>query len=281
MTPLRPLALGLLLVIGICSAPSFGAGKTSARAADGFPVPVGRSFSDCPYCPRMVVLPAGHFLMGSPPSEKYRFDNEGPQHPVMVPRAFAMAAYPITQEQLAVWRKTQVPPGEARNPAVMVTWYDAMAYARWLSVRTGHRYRLPTEAQYEYAERAGTRTPYYWGDTIGNGNANCVGCGSPLDGTGSTPVGSFPPNRWGLYDMAGDVFEWAADCYYESYAGAPATADVARASVQGKCRMRVLRASSWFNLPSFLRSAYRFRELPASKNTRRGFRVVRLADLRR
>ena len=92
------------------------------------------------------------------------------------------------------------------------------------------------------------------------------------------PVGSFPPNRWGLYDMAGDVFEWVADCYYESYAGAPAVADIARARARGKCPMRVLRASSWFNLPSFLRSAYRFRELPSSRNTRRGFRVVRLAD---
>ena len=173
------------------------------------------------------------------------------------------------------------PPGEARYPAVMVSWYDAVAYARWLSTRTGHRIACPPRRNTNTPSAPARRTPYYWGDTIGDANANCVGCGSPLDGTGSTPVGSFPPNRWGLYDMAGDVFEWAADCYYESYAGAPAVADSARESVQGKCRMRVLRASSWFNLPSFLRSAYRFRELPASKNTRRGFRVVRFAAARR
>lgn len=278
MTALRQLALILLLAGGSSWAACFAAG--GATAAGGFPVRVGGSFRDCPYCPRMVVLPAGRFLMGSPRNEKYRFDNEGPRHPVTVPRPFAMAAHPITVQQLAAWRKTRVPPGEARYPAVMISWYDAVAYAKWLSGKTGHRYRLPTEAQYEYAERAGTHTPYYWGEGIGKANANCIGCGSPLDGTGSTPVGSFPPNRWGLYDMAGDVFEWVADCYYESYAGAPSVADVARQSAHGECPMRVLRGSSWFNLPSFLRSAYRFRELPASRSARRGFRLVRLADPR-
>lgn len=278
MRELRQLALAVWLALGACGAPCCLAG-TGAVAAAGFPVPIGGSFRDCPSCPRMVVLPAGIFLMGSPRDEKYRFDNEGPQHRVTVPRPFAMAAYPVTARELAAWRKTQVPAGEGRYPAVMVTWYEAMAYAKWLSSQTGHPYRLPTEAQYEYAERAGTHAPYYWGESIGRANANCIGCGSPLDGTGSTPVGSFPPNRWGLYDMAGDVFEWVADCYYDSYDGAPAVADIARQR-RGECPMRGLRASSWFNLPSFLRSAYRFRELPGSKSARRGFRLVRLPDPR-
>lgn len=276
MKGLRRLALGLALALCACSAPCIA----GARAGAGFPVRIGGSFRDCPYCPRMVVLPAGRFLMGSPPNEKYRFDNEGPQHLVTVPRPFAMAAYPITVRQLSTWRKTRVPSREGRYPAVMVTWYDATAYAKWLSRKTGHRYLLPTEAQYEYAERAGTRTPYYWGESIGRANANCIGCGSPLDGTGSTPVGSFPPNRWGLYDMAGDIFEWVADCYYDNYGGAPVVADLARQRSHGDCPMRGLRGSSWFNLPSFLRSAYRFRELPASRSARRGFRLVRLADPR-
>jgi formylglycine-generating enzyme required for sulfatase activity len=99
-----------------------------------------------------------------------------------------------------------------------------------------------------------------------------------VDGVGSTPVGSFASNAFGLYDMAGDIFEWTADCYAESQAGAPAEAHVARQAASGDCQMRTLRGSSWFNLPSFLRSAYRFREIPGGKNSRRGFRVVREAD---
>jgi len=160
----------------------------------------------------------------------------------------------------------------------MVTWYDAASYADWLSKQTGHKYRLPTEAEYEYAERAGTASPYYWGNQIGKANANCIGCGSILDGTGSTKVGSFTPNAFGLFDMAGDVFEWVQDCYFDSFDGAPGEANIARESEKGDCQMRVLRASSWFNLPSFLRSAYRFRELPGARNLRRGFRVVREPD---
>jgi formylglycine-generating enzyme required for sulfatase activity len=250
----------------------------ATAATIGFPVSPGHSFRDCENCPEMVPLPTGEFMMGSPSAEKYRFDNEGPQHRVRVTRMIAMGKYPVTADELAAWKKTKVPPREGRYPAVRLTWFDAQAYAAWLSQRTGHKYRLPTEAEYEYAERAGSTTSYYWGNAIGKGNANCIGCGSFLDGTGSTVVGSFPPNRFGLFDMAGDVFEWVADCYFESHAGAPAEAHISRESLKGACPMRTLRASSWFNLPSFLRAAYRFREVPDGKNTRRGFRVVREAD---
>ena len=251
-----------------------------ARAgAEGFPAPVGGSFRDGAGAPELVVLPTGQFLMGSPPTEKYRFDNEGPLHLVRVDHAIAMSKYPVTAEELAVWKGTAPKTGEERSPAVMITWYDAAAYADWLSKKTGHKYRLPTEAEYEYAERAGTTSAYYWGNQIGKGNANCIGCGSLWDGTGSTKVGSFAPNAFGLFDMAGDVFEWVQDCYFDSFDGAPNDANIARESETGDCPMRVLRASSWFNLPSFLRSAYRFRELPGAKNLRRGFRVVREPDL--
>jgi formylglycine-generating enzyme required for sulfatase activity len=243
-----------------------------------FPAATGASFRDCPDCPDMVALPTGQFLMGSPATEKYRFDNEGPQHAVRVDKPFAMSKYPVTVQQLAEWQGMQVSADEGAYPAVMVSWFDANAFADWLSKKAGHKYRLPTEAEYEYAERAGTTTPYYWGNDIGPGNANCIGCGSPLDGTGSTKVGSFPPNAWGLYDMAGNVFEWVADCYFDAQIGAPIEASVARQSQSGECPMRVLRASSWYNLPVFLRASYRFREVPSTKNLRRGFRLVREAD---
>lgn len=210
------------LVSGIIALGGAAAGNT------GFPATTGAGFRDCPGCPDMVALPTGQFLMGSPATEKYRFDNEGPQHVVRVDKPFAMSKYPVTEEQLAEWRGTRVGADEGAYPAVMVSWLDANAFADWLSKKTGHKYRLPTEAEYEYAERAGTTTPYYWGNDIGAGNANCIGCGSPLDGTGSTKVGSFPPNAWGLYDMAGNVFEWVADCYFDTQAGAPGEASIAR-----------------------------------------------------
>ena len=271
---IRKNVLPCLVCVGLA------AGLSSVLAAEQkvLPAAAGPGFRDCKTCPEMVPLPKGEFAMGSPATEKYRFDNEGPQHRVRVTRSIAMGKYPVTQEELAAWRQTKISAGEERFPAVRLTWFDAKAYVQWLSQKTGYRYRLPTEAEYEYAERAGSTTAYYWGNAIGKGNANCIGCGSLMDGTGSTRVGSFPPNRFGLFDMAGNVFEWVEDCYSESQAGAPGEAHIARKNPKGPCPMRTLRASSWFNLPSFLRAAYRFREIPDGKNTRRGFRVVREMD---
>jgi formylglycine-generating enzyme required for sulfatase activity len=245
-----------------------------AGSAPGFPVGVGQEFQDCPTCPVMVVLPAGKFMMGSPADEKGRFDNEGPQHEVIVSHPFAISKYPVTMGQLRAWQSSRGPDPIDNDPAVIVTWGDGGKYAEWLSQKTGRHYHLPTESEYEYAERAGTTTTYYWGNTIDVNNANCFGCGSKFDGNGSSPVGSFAPNKFGLYDMTGNVFEWVEDCYIDNERGAPSDAFVARETTNGACDTRVLRSSSWFNLPSFLRSAYRFHELPDAKNSRRGFRVV-------
>lgn len=238
----------------------------------------GESFHDCPDCPEMVTIPAGKFLMGSPPGEKGRFANEGPQHEVTLSHPIAMSKYKVTMGDLRRWQPGRSPALEDRSPAIMVTWVDATAYAVWLSQKTGHHYHLPTEAEYEYAERAGTTTPYYWGNEIGVDNANCFGCGSDWDSKGASPVGSFAPNGFGLYDMTGNAFDWVADCYVDSHDGAPSDATVARQSEDGECKMRGLRGSSSYNLPSFLRSAYRFREVPTSKSARRSFRVVRDPD---
>lgn len=253
------------------------AAASIARSGPGaglFPVPPGQSFQDCPTCPVMMVVPAGHFLMGSPADEAGRYDNEGPQHDVVVSHPFAISRDPVTMGQLRAWQPGRGPDPVDNDPAVMLTWDETGAYAQFLTRSTGRRYHLPTEAEYEYAERAGTSTPYYWGTSIGTNNANCFGCGSAWDGKGSAPVGSFAANNFGLHDMTGNVFEWVQDCYVDSQAGAPADAFIAREASEGGCKSRVLRASSWFNLPSFLRSAYRFHEDPEAKSARRSFRLV-------
>jgi formylglycine-generating enzyme required for sulfatase activity len=242
-----------------------------------FPVGVGQEFRDCPDCPVMVVVPAGEFMMGSPPNEKGRVDTEGPQHRVVVSHPFAIAKFPTTVGELKLWRPDDDTQSDnERDPAVMLTWFDGVAYAEWLSKKTGQHYHLPTEAEYEYAERGGTKTPYYWGDTIGVGNANCFGCNGKWDGRGTSPVGSFPPNPFGLYDMTGNIFEWQSDCFSDDESTIPEDAFTPRpANSDGSCAARVAKGTSSFNLPSFLRSAYRYGDAPTRKNARKGFRLVR------
>jgi len=182
------------------------------------------------YCPVMLVVPSGSLMMGSPPTEKDRQVDEGPQHKVTIVRPFAVSKFQLTFDEWdtcvdygdcpqgasdAGW-------GRGRLPAIDVSWKDAQRYVAWLSKMTGKDYRLLTEAEYEYAERAGTETAYFWGDDIGKGNANCNACGTKWDNNSDAPVGSFAPNQFGLYDMAGNVWEWVEDCFHPDYGGAPA-----------------------------------------------------------
>jgi formylglycine-generating enzyme required for sulfatase activity len=237
----------------------------------------------------MVAVPAGRFAMGSPPAEAGRFDSEGPQHVVSV-AAFALGKTLVTNEAfLAFLRQTgyqpepcdpvlgltwrspgrglAYPPGQTdapQRPAVCLNWSDAQAYIAWLNgkareatgapPRPDGPYRLPSEAEWEYAARAGTATARWWGDALGAGNANCNGCGSRWDGTLIAPVGSFGPNPFGLYDMLGNVWQWVDDCWHDSYVGAP---EDGRAWRTGDCARRVLRGGSWSNAPAFVRSAAR------------------------
>ncbi len=239
----------------------------------------------------MVAIPAGHFIMGSPPGEPGRFDTEGPRHPVTL-KAFAIGKYVVTDaEFLAFLRETgyqpepcdkllglswQVPtygraypPGgteSPRQPAVCLSWYDAQAYLKWLNgkVHPGSAaagggdgpYRLPSEAEWEYAARAGTATARWWGNALGRNNANCNGCGSRWDNDALAPAGSFGPNPWGLYDVLGNVWQWVADCWNDSYVHAPTDGS---AWTTGDCSKRVWRGGSWNNLPAFVRSAARNR----------------------
>ena len=171
----------------------------------------GSDFKECVYgCPEMIVIPAGKFIMGSPENELDRNASEGPPHEVTIAKPFALSKFEVTFEEwdacVAAAACPRVPDrwGREKMPVINVSWVDAKQYVSWLSQLTGKEYRLPTEAEWEYAARAGVNTRYSWGDDLGMGNANCDGCGSPWDLQQTAPVGSFKPNRAGLYDMHGN-----------------------------------------------------------------------------
>ena len=153
-----------------------------------------------------------------------------------------------------------------------VSWRDAKGYVRWLSEKTGEEYRLLSEPEWEYAARAGTGTRYWWGDEVGWNRANCHGCGSRWDGERTAPVGSFPPNGFGLHDVHGNVGEWVEDCLNAGYEGALKDG-CARES--GDCRRRMLRGGSWFSRPWSLRSADRYGSTTGLRIGYVGFRVAR------
>ena len=162
--------------------------------------------------------------------------------------------------------------GRGQQPVINVGWDDAQTYVAWLSKMTGQPYRLLTEAEWEYTARAGTTTAYYWGDDIGKGNANCVGCGSQWDAKQTSPVGSFAANQFGLYDMAGNVLQWVQDCWHDNYDGAPTDGS---ASSSRDCSRRVVRGGTWSYNPRFLRSANRNWYSTVNRSLFLGFRVGR------
>ncbi len=259
----------------------------------------GRVFRDCPSCPEMVVVPAGTFSMGSPTSEEGRFSTEGPVRRVTIAEPFAVGKYEVTRGEFSRfveatghstgdscrtleggewedrrdhgWRN----PGyrqDGRHPVACVNWDDAKAYARWLSEETGESYRLLSEAEWEYAARAGTATRYSWGDEVGRNRANCQECGSRWDDESTAPAGSFAANGFGLHDMHGNVQEWVEDCSNDGYAGAPSDGS---AWTQGFCSVRVLRGGSWDFPAWILRSANRLRLGTGERTDFIGFRVAR------
>ena len=165
--------------------------------------------------------------------------------------------------------------GRGQQPVINVSWDDAHAYVAWLSAVTGKTYRLLSEAEYEYATRAGTTTAYPWGDDIGQNNANCDGCGSQWDGQQTAPVGSFAPNAFGLYDMVGNVFEWTEDCRHTNYNGAPTDGSAWLDANDGDCTDHIVRGGSWANPPSSARSATRGWNTAVTRVFDEGFRVAR------
>jgi formylglycine-generating enzyme required for sulfatase activity len=240
----------------------------------------GTEFSDCANnCPRMIVVPAGKFMMGSPESEDGRYAGESPQHEVRIGTPFAVSKYEVTFEEWDACAAAGVCPevkdqwGRGRMPVINVIWDDAKQYVGWLSRSTGKAYRLLTESEWEYAARAGTTTRFYWGDDVGKNNANCGGCGSKWDNQQTAPVGSFQPNAFGLYDMAGNVWEWVEDVWHNNYEGAPTDGS---AWVQGRYSWRrVVRGGSWGDIPRNLRAASRDGNLMDARASDLGFRVAR------
>ena len=294
---LTPSAIALTIVVCL-GAPAIA---PPASAQD----PPDTVFRDCPHCPEIVLVPAGSFLMGSPPSGDWRFGDEEPQRRVTVRTAFAIGIYEVTFQEWDAcvsgggcrgYRPSDEGWGRGRRPVTHVSWEDATHYVQWLSDETGEAYRLPSEAQWEYAARAGTGTARYWGDSAGeqcryaNGfdkdlaefdprhaerlQALGLGFASCSDGQarGTAPVGSYEPNAFGLYDMIGNLMEWTDDCATEDYSQAPAD-DRVRGS--GDCSGRMLRGGTWGYAVETLRSAYRFWLELDHRDNGLGFRVVR------
>lgn len=226
--------------------------------------------------PEMVVIPAGSFRMGCLSGDCY--DNERPVHSVRI-ASFELSKYEVTFEEYDAFtdatgreRAEDEGWGRGRRPVINVSWEDAVAYTQWLSSQTGERYRLPSEAEWEYAARAGSTTQYSWGDDIGVNRANCSGCGSQWDNRQTAPVGSFSANRWGLHNMHGNVRERVQDCWNDNYQGAPTDGS---AWESGKCNRRVLRGGSWISEPWYLRSASRGWNTADYRSIFSGFRVIR------
>lgn len=236
----------------------------------------------------LVSIPGGILLMGSPREEAGRYTSEDPQHEVTV-FPFLMGQYPVTQAQ---WRMVAALPkvkidlpaepshfkGDQR-PVEQVNWYQAVEFCQRLSRYSGRRYRLPSEAEWEYACRAGTTTPFHLGPTITPDLANYDGRYTYNQGPAghyrqqTTPVGTFPPNAFGLCDMHGNVWEWCGDAWHSDYRQAPGTAKVWMG--YGRLQRRVLRGGSWLSQPSHCRSASRVDYFPEYGLDYHGFRVVR------
>jgi len=260
---------------GTATTSELGANKESAGTESGAgATSTGSVLRDCDDCPRMVVVPAGHYLMGS---GRHRPD-EKPRHEVTFARPFAIGMHEVTiREWDACLREggchfSPKSDGDGRLPVGNLSWDDAQQYVAWLSKKTGNEYRLPTEAEWEYAASGGRTSKFWWGDEVGKANANCRDCGSSWDEQGPAPVGSFAPNPFGLYDVHGNLWEWTMDCVNRSYKGAPTDGS---AWLRGDCIARVLRGGSWNLDFDYMRTTRRH---PYDRDVRyylHGLRVLR------
>lgn len=227
--------------------------------------------------PQVIKLSPAIFMMGD--SQGIGDDNEKPVHQVDIPTGFYLSRYEVTFDQydkFALESNRPLPPdngwGRGNRPVINVSWFDAKAYATWLTEQTGEQYRLPTEIEWEYSVRASSTQSFWYGDKVQTGYSVCDECGSQWDGRSTAPVGSQVSNPFGLFDMHGNVAEWIEDCYHESYENAPANN---RAWLTSDCPSRVIRGGSWFDIPRVGRSSTRYRADPNLKASNWGFRVVR------
>mgnify|MGYP003385321978 CR=1 FL=1 len=293
-----------------------GAAQLNAAGKRHEPEQVGDkvgTFKDCPSCPEMIVIPAGSFDMGSDKNS-----DEMPVHRITLP-SFALSKTEVTRAQYGefvnetkydagtCWAVNEAGMVEERvgrnsgdfnfrknlvgdrrfdnSPVSCVNWFDAKVYVKWLSEKTGKNYRLPSEAEWEYAARAGTTTSRYWGNDVGQNNANCSDCVTKWDGSDSpwiggvaSPVGSFKSNAFGLYDMLGNLWEWTEDTYHNDYKGAPTdgSAWVQVTSGQERSVGRVIRGASWKNNSLFMTATYRLGSAEVRRDEHKaGIRLAR------
>jgi formylglycine-generating enzyme required for sulfatase activity len=238
----------------------------------------GTAFRDCAYCPELVWLPQGEFAMGEPFSSA-----SGPRHVVRINYMLAVGRFEVT---FAEWdacvaaggcgrRPDDSGWGRGRQPVINVSWEDAQEYTAWLTRRTGKHYRLLTEAEWEYAARAGSDVRYWWGNQAGRGQANCYDCGSRWDGRQAAPVGRFFPNPFGLYDMHGNVSEWVEDCYHDRYRDAPSDGTAWTLDCAPISDARMIRGGAWRGPSSMARSAARSSARFDYYDNQTGFRIAR------
>ena len=258
--------------------------KPASRRTDDAPVshaePVARrEFKDCPECPRLVSLPRGVFTMGGSSIDQ----TEQPAHLITVDKPFAIGKYEITvREWNACVEAGPCQPtahyatAHPKAPIRDVSWLDARQYVKWLSDTTGATYRLPSEAEWEYAQRGGTAMRYWWGDQMATGKANCKDCGPPWQIDEPADAGSFAPNPYGLHDMNGSVWEWVQDCWHNSFSQAPG--DAVPWEDQPTCEARVVRGGAWRDSAPFMVASTRASADPAARNSQHGFRVAREVD---
>jgi formylglycine-generating enzyme required for sulfatase activity len=296
-----------LLVLAPCALRGAAAADDAPAPAAAF----RDSLSDggaCSQCPELVTIPAGRFTMGATADEEERtrveWEYRGRSLPltaVRITRPFALGRTPVTRGQFAAfasatgyptqrgclrpfWPRGELArdrdaswrsPGIAQNddhPVVCVSWGDAQAYVRWLTTLTGESYRLPSEAEWEYAARAGTTTARWWGDDVGRGNASCADCASPWSERSTAPVGSFRANPFGLHDVLGNAWQWLEDCWNETLDDRP---DDERAVLTGDCSARALRGGSWLDGAFVSRSSFRLGRPGNDRMASIGFRVAR------
>ncbi|MEX0644706.1 MAG: SUMF1/EgtB/PvdO family nonheme iron enzyme [Parvularculaceae bacterium] len=225
----------------------------------------GKKFRDCDACPQMAALQGGKFLMGSPATETGRNAYEGPQHEVTV-KPFAMSVYEVTVEEWAVCAADGACEAKRNSdgklPVLGVSWREARDYAKWLSKKTGRAYRLPSEAEWEYAARAGAKTAYWWGESFKR---------AQVPSGAAKPVGSFEANAFGLHDVLGNAREWVEDCYVNNFAATPTDGSAAKS---GDCARRVIRGGAWSSPPADMRAANRSRIDQAARPLYMGVRLA-------
>lgn len=278
---------------------AFASGQGVAQQAVGSFPKSGDTFRDCDGCPEMVVIPAGSFMMGSPASERERTTSEQAPRRVMIAKSFAAGKFEVTFAEWdacvsargCTYRPNDKGWGKDRRPVMNVSWNDAKSYIAWLSRKTGKLYRLLSEAEWEYAARAGTTTARYWGDSPSEAcvyanvhdamNRRITGyswethaCDDEYAHT--APVGSFQANGFGLHDMLGNVWEWVEDCWQESHHGGGADGSARVAG--GDCGRRVVRGGGWYDTPRGVRSAARKWVATENQFYDVGFRLARTLD---